>query len=301
MGNPFQVLGGVALQVCDPGGGGAGAFAGVNAGDVFAFGDSLAYGGGFPGGYRTAFYNRLTADGYAMRFAGFSTANASPELAAAGQGAQEGHPGYGIGTLDAGLTAVAPDAGGEGYFLSNDSATGEPVDPSVVLVNAGTNDMNAGIGPYYDVRVILDQFVRDLAADRPRARIYVAELLPALDDPSLTQADRAWDDYLPAEMAILRADGIAVAEVPLYDQFANADGTARAANYDDVVHPNEAGYAVMGNAFAAAVEGDDPAGPVPSPGPAVPEPAGVAGVALAAGAVAGRRRMRRSRSPAPAV
>lgn len=152
-----------------------------------------------------------------------------------------------------------------------------------MLLNAGTNDMNAGIGPGYDCRVVLDQLLRDIAADRPAAAIYVAELMPALGLPSLTAANAAWNAYLPGEVSTLRSAGLNVTAVPMYAAFALADGSANPALYSDAVHPNAAGYAIMGDAFAAAVEANNPVA-------AVPEPATAVLLAASAIGLLGRRR-----------
>lgn len=86
----------------------------LNLGDVLPLGDSVTLGEGSPGGYRSPFLARLTADGYGMQFVGHDSANPSPDLTLAGQTAEEGSPGFEIGSIDAGLVGPVPNGGGTG-------------------------------------------------------------------------------------------------------------------------------------------------------------------------------------------
>ena len=253
---------------------------------MLPLGDSITYGEAtsepngtlvtIPGGYRSPFYADLTAASIAFTFVGSETANPSATLTAAGETAQEGHPGYTNAQLVTGVTGYNSflAAGDQGYYLTGTGSRG-PIDPADVLLLSGINDLREG--DTVTNSLLLDgQLLTEIFDTVPTTHVFLAELLPDTLDAGIGPSVNAYNAGLAAEVAEYTAEGDAITLVDTYDPFLNADGSANTSLFYDGLHPNQAGYNVLGNTFAAAVEAS------------VPEP-GSLGVVACAGLLIGRR------------
>ncbi len=184
---------------------------------VMPLGDSITDGYTTPGGYRVELFRR-----HAVDFVG-SASNGPSGL---GDHDHEGHPGFRIDQLDAGITSWIRRA-----------------NPRTVLLHAGTNDLNQNhdvAGAPARLGALIDR-IRSLA---PPAEVFVAQITPIPDDAVLESRVRAFNAALPA---IVAQRGPHVHLVDMHSGFTAAD-------LEDGLHPNRAGYAKMADRWAAALE-----------------------------------------------
>jgi lysophospholipase L1-like esterase len=178
-------------------------------------GDSITDGFTGPGGYRVELARRFAVD-----FVG-SRSNGPVGL---DDHDHEGHSGYRIDQLDAGIVSWIRRA-----------------NPRTVLLHAGTNDLVQD----HDVASAparLASLVARIHALAPLAEVFVAQIVPIPDDAVLEARVRAFNAALPGVIS-----GPRTHLVDMHTGFTAAD-------LDDGVHPNAAGYAKMASRWAAALE-----------------------------------------------
>jgi lysophospholipase L1-like esterase len=186
---------------------------------ILPLGDSITYGIGSTGSnsYRADLYKKLTAAGAAVDFIGSKRS---------GNFAQPNHEGW------------------SGYTITQISSMSErslPKKPNVVLLMAGTNDMPRGDakGASSKLGTLIDKLVTAV----PDSVVLVATLTP------LGMAQAAVDTFnreVPIVVKSRADNGKKVAVV----SFAAVKKTDLA----DGVHPNDAGYAKMADAWFKGVE-----------------------------------------------
>ncbi|GAA4262867.1 SGNH/GDSL hydrolase family protein [Dactylosporangium darangshiense] len=187
---------------------------------ILPLGDSITDGRTVPGAYRTALWKELTGAGARIDFVG-SRQSGPADLP---DQDNEGHPGLRIDEIDADVTKWV-------------NAT----DPRFVLIHLGTND----VFQEYELAGApqrLAKLVEHVQRTAPDADVFVATLIPLQDATAQTRV-AAYNAALPDA---LRALG---PKVHLVDMHA----AVTVADLADGVHPNEAGYAKMGAAWAAAL------------------------------------------------
>lgn len=115
--------------------------------------------------------------------------------------------------------------------------------PNVVMLMAGTNDMNQGLtsGAPQRLAALVDQIL----ADSPGVTVVVAELIGAKNDQNLQNRINAFNDQIRPLIWQRQAAGKKVLLVNM--QHLTADDMA------DTLHPNDAGYDKMAHAFAGGV------------------------------------------------
>ncbi len=192
-------------------------------------GDSLTSGiSGFtvPGAYRNRLYSVLTTAGYNVDFIGTNTDAGNPSLPDINH---QGTGGYRIDNIQSGIA---------GWLNSVE-------DPDVVLLMIGTNDFsqNFNLG---SVQTRLTNLIADIAVKRPFAKIIVASL-PLRSDSALLQSQQsAYSAAIP---------GIVSNQVTLGRQvsFVDMSSVLVAGDLTDGVHPNQAGYNKVGDAWLPAI------------------------------------------------
>ncbi|MDT7786156.1 MAG: hypothetical protein QOF58_4575 [Pseudonocardiales bacterium] len=184
---------------------------------VMPLGDSITHGFSTPGGYRVELWRR-----HAVDFVG-SASNGPVGL---GDHDHEGHSGFRIDQLDAGIVTWVRRA-----------------NPRTVLLHAGTNDLDQK----HDVASAparLGALVDRIHSLAPLAEVFVAQITPVPDDAAFEARVRAFNAALPAVVA---QRGPRTHLVDMHTGFTAAD-------LDDGLHPNAAGYAKMADRWAAALE-----------------------------------------------
>jgi lysophospholipase L1-like esterase len=189
-----------------------------------------------PGGYRNNLYADLTAAGYQIQFVGSQNTNPSTLLTANNETAHEGHIGYMIEGGTYNNTVY------QGLYENIDTWFAS-VQPDIVILLIGTNDIDQGIENYADLSDQMGMLLDKITADDPGVEIILSTLIYTTD-PTLNMAVTAFNAELPA-VAATRPN------VTLVD---NSNLLDISTDYDSTLHPNEQGYEILGDAFATEVE-----------------------------------------------
>ncbi|MFF3909767.1 ricin-type beta-trefoil lectin domain protein [Streptomyces sp. NPDC001848] len=217
---------------------------------VMPLGDSITWGVGSStgNGYRGPLWNELAADGHPLDFVG-SVRNGSmsdPD--------NEGHPGYHINEI-----AALADASLTRYR------------PNVVTLHLGTNDLIGASGAN-DAIAGLKSLVNQITADVPDATVLVASLIVSTNS-SEEQWRGTYNQAIPQIVSDAQAAGKHVAYVDM--------SSLTPADLSDQLHPNDAGYQKMADAFHRGIQSADSTGWLKNPAPApAPVQSGITGKCL---------------------
>jgi hypothetical protein len=221
---------------------------------IMPLGASPTWGGAYgydivPGGYRTRLYTDLQNAGYSFTFVGTSTDNPSPVLTAAGQTHHEGHPGYGLNQMANNLDGNDGSPGNNGGFWFH-----KPAPPNVILLQGGGADIvfqgaNASVAAQR-----MDKLIGQIVADSPSSLLFVSNRTPAKAfDANQNQVVKDFNsqirDVIVPKYASLGAN---VTFVDQYANFVDADGNIVHIGHDGI-HPDQDGYDLMGDTWAAAL------------------------------------------------
>jgi lysophospholipase L1-like esterase len=204
---------------------------------VMPLGDSITWGVGSTtgNGYRGPLWNRLTSDGHPLDFVGTGRAGSMSDPD------NEGHSGYRIDQVasltDAALTRYRPN---------------------VVTLHIGTNDLNQSYEPS-TAADRLRSLVNQVTAAAPDATVLVASLVVSTSG-SEEQYRAAYNQATRQIVSDAQAAGKHVAFVDM--------SALTTADLDDTLHPNDAGYQKMADAFHRGVQAADSAGWLRNPAPA---------------------------------
>jgi lysophospholipase L1-like esterase len=214
---------------------------------IMPLGDSITYGFDTPtptpGGYRGTLYTDLTNAGYNVQMVGSETANPPTGLPAAADG-QEGHPGYLISGIG-GYASISLNGPNIDQWL----APGNGINPQLILLEIGSNEI-AGSYHVQSAPYELAALITHILELRPNAEVLVSTISP-LSNSYYNAAATTFNNALSGPNGIvaqLQAEGENV-------QLVNAGGSLSVSDLSaDGLHPSAAGYAKLGNAWAAAVE-----------------------------------------------
>lgn len=238
---------------------------------IFPIGDSITYGflsisDPSSAGYRYQLLQDLGGASSGYTFVGTQSDNGATgqPMLPSGFTANEGHNGYTIEGIDAELTANnnnQPGRSGDnngGHWIDGGNGTGRSaINPTIVLLNAGTNDATDGENAA-TMLAQMTQLLTDLNTDLPYAQIFVGNITPRIDNSSMEVVEEQYNAGLPAVVA---AKGANFHLVDLHDAVSVSN-----INPNDGVggqHPNLAGYQQMGDAWYNALVTAD-AAPEPS-------------------------------------
>ncbi|WP_128436021.1 ricin-type beta-trefoil lectin domain protein [Streptomyces cyaneus] len=204
---------------------------------VMPLGDSITWGVGSStgNGYRGPLWNQLAADGHPLDFVGTLRGGSMSDPD------NEGHSGYKIHQI-----AALADAPLTRYR------------PNVVTLMVGTNDLNES----YQVSTAtarLKSLVNQITVDVPDATVLVASLVVSTSG-SEEQYRAAYNRAIPQIVSEAQAAGKHVAYVDM--------SSLTTADLADTLHPNDAGYQKMADAFHRGVRSVDSAGWLRNPAPA---------------------------------
>lgn len=240
---------------------------------IMPLGDSITYGIGGTSGYRERLYTDLHDAGYAFTFVGTSTESPSRLLTQVGQTHHEGHPGYRIDQIANNLDGN--DRSGNNFSNNNGGFWfHKPTPPDIVLLHIGTNDILQNFRTS-TMAQRLDQVIGQIVADSPRSLLFVSSIIPLVDanENKLVQAynTQVRDVIVPKYESL----GDNVFFVDQYPNFVDANGNVLARLLPDGIHPNQTGYNLMGDTWAAAIQ---QAAPVPEPSTVLLAATGTLGV-----------------------
>jgi hypothetical protein len=220
---------------------------------IMPLGDSITYGdtfsGPIPGGYRTRLYSDLHDAGYSFTFVGTSTENPSSLLSQAGQIHHEGHGAYRIdqiaNNLDGndGSNTGAPGGNNNGGFWFH-----KPAPPDIILLHIGTNDIFQNFQTS-TMAMRLDQLIGQIVADSPSSLLFVSSIIPL---PAHNQLVQAYNAQI-RDVIVPKYDSLG-AQVFFVDQYANfVDASGKIIHIGDGLHPDQTGYDLIGDTWAAAL------------------------------------------------
>ena len=210
---------------------------------ILPLGDSITFGeGSSGGGYRVELFRQAVQASQRITFIGTAPPNGPTDVV--GQPfprAHQGHQGFVIN--GGGFSATAS------LSLVLDAAL--PVlDPHIVLLMAGTNDVN-GNNDLARAPARLVALLDQIDASEPEALVVVAQLTPTRD-AVLNARIETFNAAIAEELAVLAAAGRHVAVVDLYTPFVETPDYQNAL-LSDRLHPNDAGYAVMAGVWYEAI------------------------------------------------
>ena len=118
--------------------------------------------------------------------------------------------------------------------------------PHIVLLKIGTNDIN-GNDNISNAPNRLASLIDQICKDAPNALLVVSAIIPTTDDGTNGNV-RAYNTAIKAKAEAAAATGKHVLFVDNYDAFAQ-NSSYKTALMADGLHPNTAGYAVLGKSF----------------------------------------------------
>ena len=193
---------------------------------IMPLGDSITFGSSVAGGYRNKLYQTLTAAGYVVDYVGTQTGNGVGTLP---DSDHEGHGGWNIGQLDANIA---------GWF-------GVIADPDVILLHIGTNDFGQNLDTPNAINR-LDALITKIATLRPYAHIIVTNLMER-GEPQNTNIQAQFNPHVQNRVNAQAALGRRVT-------FLDMRSAVPLAEMPDNLHPGQAGYDHMADAWLPAVQ-----------------------------------------------
>jgi lysophospholipase L1-like esterase len=200
------------------------------------------------GGYRIELFRRAVQNGKNLTFVG-SQANGPPSVEE--RTFPRNHEGRGAHAIDPGnnQTGISGQITDRALSMYR---------PHIVLLMIGTNDINGNIDvPNAPNR--LGALIDDITSGAPEALVVVATIIPIGNDGA-NERVKTYNAALPNLVASRVAAGKHVTLLDNYAAFSR-DTNYRTALMDDYLHPNDAGYVVLGQAFYGAISSVLPAAP----------------------------------------
>jgi lysophospholipase L1-like esterase len=209
---------------------------------VLPLGDSITEGylpSGANGGYRVELFRQAVRAGKNLTFVGMLMNGPNSVENRTFPRRHEGHGGYTI--AGGGQGAIA------GTITDSAIATHRP---HIVLLMIGTNDINGNIN-VASAPTRLGQLIDEIIEDAPAALVVVASIIPVANSGT-NQRVQTYNAAIPGLVNARAAAGKHVVYLDNYAAFV-ANPNYQTALMVDSLHPNEAGYAVLGRAFHGAI------------------------------------------------
>jgi lysophospholipase L1-like esterase len=233
------------------GGGGSGGGAAFNpcpaagaACIVMPLGDSITDGVGSSagGGYRVQLFHDAVQAHQGITFVGSATDPNGPAMVDGKNFPRnhEGHPGY---TIDNSATTSGISPLVDASIAANH--------PQIVLLMIGTNDLDRSIDAA-NAPTRLGALIDKITSDAPNALLVVAKITPTRDDGA-NKGVQTYNDAITGLVQTRAANGKHVTTVDMYAAI-TAHADYKTALTNDYLHPNDAGYAIMGDVWYAAIK-----------------------------------------------
>ncbi|KAG4442317.1 hypothetical protein IFR05_002168 [Cadophora sp. M221] len=190
---------------------------------ILPLGDSITY--GFQStdgnGYRGELFAKLSGNGNTIDLVGSVRSGSMPA------NSNEGHNGATIDQIASYASASLASR------------------PNVVLVHAGTNDMNLPLDPA-GAPSRLGNLIDKILVTCPDALVLVSQIVTS--GSAATRANiLAYNEAIPGVVAARAAKGSKVMVVDMFTRLLAPD------NYADDLHPNDGGYKIMGDTWSYAI------------------------------------------------
>jgi lysophospholipase L1-like esterase len=205
-------------------------------------GDSITQGAGSTGGgYRVELFHQAVSHGKSLTFVGSAASGPAEVDNVAFPRQHEGHGGYTIDGATMGLLS---------FITDNNTIT--TFKPDIVMLQIGTNNLKDAGADVPGTLASLGKLVDKILADDSHLLLIVAQIIPMRDDTGTANV-RTYNAGIPA-LVKARADaGKHITTADIYSAFvANPNYKADYLPASNV-HPNDAGYKVMGAAWYGAV------------------------------------------------
>ena len=200
------------------------------------------------GGYRIELFRQSVLNGKNLTFVGSATNGPSTVQNRTFPQHHEGHGGYTIDTLGGknGISGQITDQALSNYH------------PNIVLLKIGTNDINSSID-IANAPTRLGKLIDEITTNAPSALLVVSSIIPTADN-NTNQQVQTYNAAIPGLVKTRAAAGKHVVFLDNYAAFAKNANYATALMADGL-HPNDAGYVILGQSFYGAIAAFLPAGP----------------------------------------
>ncbi len=200
------------------------------------------------GGYRIELFRQAVLNGKNLTFVGSLTNGPSTVQNRTFPQHHEGHGGYTIDTLGgkSGISGQITDQALSNYH------------PNIVLLKIGTNDINSNID-VANAPTRLGKLIDEITTNAPSALLVVSSIIPTADS-NTNQRVQTYNAAIPGLVNTRAAAGKHVVFLDNYAAFAKNANYATALMADGL-HPNDAGYVILGQAFYGAIGALLPTGP----------------------------------------
>jgi lysophospholipase L1-like esterase len=208
---------------------------------VLPLGDSITEGyASSGGGYRVELFRQATQNGKNLTFVGSQQNGPTSVESRTFPRRHEGRGGYTIDT-DSGHSGIS------GQITDQAIAN---YHPNIVLLMIGTNDINGNVD-IANAPTRLGKLIDEITTGAPSALVVVATIVPVAD-ANTNQRVQTYNKAIPAQISSRASAGKHVVLLDNYAAFIK-DANYKTALMADNLHPNDAGYAVLGRAFYGAV------------------------------------------------
>jgi lysophospholipase L1-like esterase len=214
-------------------------------------GDSITDGvGSSGGGYRVELFHDAVQAHQSITFVGSATDPNGPTTVDGKTFPRnhEGHPGY---TIDNSSTTS-----GISPLVDASIATNHP---NIILLMIGTNDINRNIDAT-NAPTRLGALLDKIFNDAPSSLVVVAKITPWQDDGANASAVQPYNEAIATVVQTRATSGKHVALVDMFTPF-TANANYKTAFMNDYLHPNNAGYVIMGDVWYAAIKNYLPTAP----------------------------------------
>ncbi|MBN2574048.1 MAG: hypothetical protein JXP73_05735 [Deltaproteobacteria bacterium] len=200
------------------------------------------------GGYRIELFRQAMKDGKNITFVGSLSNGPDTVDGKTFPKKHEGHGGWTIDT-DSGHSGIS------GTVTNNALANYKP---HIVLLMIGTNDINGNVDTA-NAPTRLGKLMDDILSRAPDSLLVVASIIPSKNDGTNTNFQK-YNAAIPGLVDTRAKAGKHVVFLDNYKAF-SSNANYKTALLADNLHPNSAGYAVLGQAFYGVIGALLPAAP----------------------------------------
>ena len=215
---------------------------------IMPLGDSITLGShSSGGGYRVELFRQSLMASQKITFVGRAAPNGPDTVTVNGTATPfpKEHEGYSGDTID---TNQATNNNGISAIVDAALTAGKP---HIVLLMIGTNDVNSNID-LANAPKRLGNLLDQIITTAPNALLVVAKITPTKNDAGNSKV-QTYNNAIPGLVQMRASAGKHIIMVDMYAAF-TANASYKTAWLDDNLHPNDAGYVVMGQTWYAGIK-----------------------------------------------